>query len=765
MLPDTGFQLSVELTRLPAAVGAAVSGVKDIIGFARALKKSGSDIVVEADLASIFGQLKIDPQLDADFRSTISQDTRIVPLHSTCALVLKKGPDETVTRASKKESLSYGYMATVIQLSYFGWQHNRTELASALGECIDRRFRLLPKFAVPNPGFEGIMKTLECCNAQTSCFDWTPIVADIDLQIRQHFSYYHRDDFNGLVDQQSFRSRRMGISKARFITGLSTTLLLAAMDSLHIVQTFPEDRTMIIPSEEGAIPIVVWAHKILGLTVVIRSSSHEDLFFGSADKAHVTIKWRDERSLAFEVDAADILVLDPSQEVVLRYGHEDHFAVGIQTEERHLLENFGSTHLRRFFKQHVSTMDDSPLYADFIELIFALVYLMSRKIRRESYSDNIAKLNQYPLDVWRIENTIEVVFKDFIDRVKFDDLERLSKELRYKPSEVLLPSSASSFLTSIKKAGEDIAIAERRLRQLTNDLSYFIFVFSHVDQVTKCSKVPLKLALDIATDGEIQEQMNQGIRSLQLQSCTMFFYVARRLLGYNIKEQDQDRSFLFSDFGWSIHLNCMNIGNDQDPAATTPHLLYLKDGIPTMSKTGEQKPRIGDGNLPDSFRPLVTKCDKGQRYNPRCEIGVEDCREYWISRDREFLVSVRFLISRQKDNGRPLEVHSTYRQMHSVLWAVCVTKQACCAHSIKLLDSATLGLNNVTVKGCEWPDEDFGERICIVLVRGDKKARWLAVQEASLVSGRDTMLRGEDCCENCALEAVSELPGKWILII
>ena len=439
MLPDTGLQLSVELTRLPAALGAAVSGVEDVIGFARALKNSGCDIVVEADLASIFGQLKVDPQLDADFRSTISQDTKIVPLHSTCDLVLKKGPDETVTRASKKESLSYGYMATVIQLSYFGWQHNRTELASALGECIDRRFRLLPKYAVPNPGFEGIMKTLECCNAQTSCFDWTPIVADIDLQIRQHFSYYHRDDFNGLVDQQSFRSRRMGISKARFITHLSTTLLLAAMDSLRIVQKFPEDRTMIIPSEEGAIPIVVWAHKVLGLTVVIRSSSHEDLFFGSADNPHVTIRWRDERSLACEVDAADILVLDPSQEVVLRYVHEDHFAIGIQTEERHLLENFGSTHLRQFFKQHVSIMDDSPLYADFIELIFALVYLMSRKIRRECYFDNIAKLNQYPLDVWRIENTVEVVFKDFLDRVNFDDLEQLSKELRYEPRQCFSP--------------------------------------------------------------------------------------------------------------------------------------------------------------------------------------------------------------------------------------------------------------------------------------------------------------------------------------
>jgi hypothetical protein len=64
------------------------------------------------------------------------------------------------------------------------------------------------------------------------------------------------------------------------------------------------------------------------------------------------------------------------------------------------------------------------------------------------------------------------------------------------------------------------------------------------------------------------------------------------------------------------------------------------------------------------------------------------------------------------------------------------------------------------MEGCEWPVEEFPTMICIVLARGDPQARWLALQEASLCANREVMPRAEDCCENCALDAVCALPGS-----
>lgn len=762
-----GIQLGLELTRLAPVVISAGSGAKSVIDFARDLRKSGSDIVVEEDLANIFGRLRIDTQLERNFRAAMSQDVNITPLHSSCELVLKSGPDRTVTRALKstgEQPPDYRYLATVIQLSFLGWNHNRAELASALVDCIDQRFREKIPNSSPNPGFEGISQALESCNAQTSSFSWTPMTNEVRNQIRRHFSYWTGETFDGLIDLQSFHNRRVG-TNTRLITALSPTLLLAAVDLLHIVQSLPEQRQMVLTSEEGAVPIIVWAHKILGLTVVIKSSTHEDLLFGTSTAPQIVIFWRSVETLMARLEVQEIRLLDETMEVRLRLKAEEHFAASIQPEPRHSLENYGTTHLRQCFNEYVMIREDHPLYLEFTEQIFAIVVLMSRKIRRESLSEETTRQNQYSLEMWRIEGTVRIVFRRFEQKIDLQRVDELQPKLKYQFSEMELPNSAEQFLTKVEKAGDDKSKAKRRLRRLMQDLSYFVFAFAHVDGLTECFEVPLKSGLMLAADNDILSQLEQSFEVVQLKPWTMFFYVARRLVGYKIKEQDEDGTFLFSDFGWSTFLNCMNIIEDHDPAAIRMQLIHLKKGIPTSGKTDEQKPRIGDGRVPDSIRPIITVCDSGRWYMPRCEIGVKDCKEMWTSRDREFLVGVRFLVPPQKDRSRPVDINSSYRRMHSILWGVCVTKLECCTHTKRPLDRARLGLNVVTVTGWEWPYEVIQERICIVLVRGDMRARWLAIQEASLASDRDTMLRAEDCCEDCALDAVSELPGKWAVII
>jgi hypothetical protein len=81
---------------------------------------------------------------------------------------------------------------------------------------------------------------------------------------------------------------------------------------------------------------------------------------------------------------------------------------------------------------------------------------------------------------------------------------------------------------------------------------------------------------------------------------------------------------------------------------------------------------------------------------------------------------------------------------------------------------ARLGVDTVAGVGLSWSfeeQEEIPERICICLVRGDRHARWLAVESAAMSKVRRTMLKGGHCCDDCAVSAAAELPGKWLVII
>jgi len=56
---------------------------------------------------------------------------------------------------------------------------------------------------------------------------------------------------------------------------------------------------------------------------------------------------------------------------------------------------------------------------------------------------------------------------------------------------------------------------------------------------------------------------------------------------------------------------------------------------------------------------------------------------------------------------------------------------------------ARLGVDAVAGAGLSWffeEQEEIPERICICLVRGDRHARWLAVESAAMSKVRRTML-------------------------
>ena len=160
---QTGFTVSLELTkRIPALVTS--SATQTVLDRLRNFRNSGSDILVEEDLALTFGQVKICRDLESRFRLILRDKLpenpplgpggviTAEPLYRGSELGLDCQGSETLRRALGKDGDSY--LSAVIQLSFLSWMHDREYLATALDEALSKRIQSGIEGAV-NPGFSS----------------------------------------------------------------------------------------------------------------------------------------------------------------------------------------------------------------------------------------------------------------------------------------------------------------------------------------------------------------------------------------------------------------------------------------------------------------------------------------------------------------------------------------------------------------------------------------------------------------------------------
>ena len=142
MVLGSGFQLSLELSKV-FPIGKGVEAVaSQLLGYARDLRRSGSDIVVEEDLKDIFGRGRVVSELEEKFKSLVKTQNFTV-LHKGCEVRLDSGPGPTMILALQNRPR----LSTVIQLSFLCWTHGRDELAIALAGamttvCHERAWRI-----------------------------------------------------------------------------------------------------------------------------------------------------------------------------------------------------------------------------------------------------------------------------------------------------------------------------------------------------------------------------------------------------------------------------------------------------------------------------------------------------------------------------------------------------------------------------------------------------------------------------------------------
>ena len=762
---NSGFQLSLELTKVFGSTVKAVSAGKALIDFARDLRKSGSDIVVEEDLADIFGRGRIEHNLEAEFKKQILGGTRIIPLYPDCDIHLTSGPGPTVTRTFRDKDRRY--LSTVIQLSMLAWMHDRTSLASSLVQCMAKRFQQNIPGASASPRFEDIFGTLEACSSQTSSFIWDDHVQQVRNSILQHFPHvlqHHRFNMDSTIPEL-----------------LPTSILLAAMDYLYLVQSLPEDRKMVLQTQEGIIPIIIWAHHILGLTVSVHRFTGEAFQFGVGPSQVIIHLVLDMATRTRE--NLNILLLDREMKVVLESTSIPPLRVEftrnrIAAQERHSLRNYGSECLRRKFNSLITTPNDDPIFQEAAQLILAFAIFKSKTLSRAANSEGMIRLAKrggrhrdslpcfYDLELWRIHSAARVIFHDIhYDQSEVDTYVQLIKT--HKLADIPLPATMQLYLHRLTAAlGRDTFMMDEMI-EFVEHLTTLVLVFAHVAEVEDCSDIPLVFQMDFYRSSSFL-QMHAG-ESIMLEEKTLLSFIVHILVTVSPVDTREDLvTFLYSDFGWTVFLGCVD---DRNPAHVRPEILHIKKGIPTNIQTGEQKYRIVDGLSNDVGNSGITILDREGTYVPRCVNSVKLRTEFFSSQAQRFLLSIRFELDCY-DVSVAENVHffRGYRDFHRSLWMMHLTKR--CQHSGAAVEEAKLGSGVATAKGHDWVSEGIEgrklipERICISLVKGDQRARWLAIScAANIAPLRSTMLRSDDCCENCALDAVTILPGQWILII
>lgn len=755
------FSLTLELTNLLPVRSVISHTAESIIRLARELRRSGSDILVEEDLAAIFGRGKIVSSIEKHFKDVVKV-TSFTPLHPGSEIILDAGPGPTVRRALKDSF----YMATVIQLSFLGWIHEITSLASALVESMNKRFLLGVTSATSDPDYDSIMKCLQVIQSQTSQYPWEMFVQVVESK------------FN-------VRTRSWLQLPNSPLRRLSPNILLAAMDYLYLVQSLPKDRFIMVESQMGLIPLIVWAHCILGLSVIVQGSPDGDVYFGDSGKPQVIIKWAEEPQL-FEADlmsAPIAYLLDGDMEVVLTTRPEDNDAAQLDSEERHRLKGYGTTFLRRLYNRVSITTHEHPIYKETAQYAIAFAISVSKVLRRVPFSheENAVVPPQCcgNTQIWQIKEASEVIFHGV--EIDWTAVASFGDNLMAQDGSWRIPPTVRSYLETMQS---NRPYWPKNVGSLISDIkriASWILTFAQVTEVQECAQLPLIFETEWSFCPGIM--IWDGKSPIDMESNIWFSRIIQMLMGQSygkVSVASGTRLFLISERGWSLYHG--NLG-DNDPGSVNCESLIIKRGVPTNTRTQERRyqisdaPRIRPPAPPKGPAPSPWVIDRSGPYVPRCFTRVVKRMEYYSSRSRDFWLSIRYDIEEAWPEGvKKYSLYGSYRQFHEALWGV--VKTLPCEHPKRDTESEELDLGVVTVKGFDWTMEDTTKdhRICVCLVKGDARARWLVVggivqdvdnEGENLPEGlqRRVMLRSDNCCVKCAVLSASSMEGKWLVIL
>ena len=184
--------------------------------------------------------------------------------------------------------------------------HQIDSLARALALAYERRnYGATMSDGFPTPSQDDIGKVVRAIQEQSSGFAWTTLLRHVTSELQ--------------------------IGYEEIAEGLPSFLVGSIVEMFPAVQSLSEDRYIVVEGDQGLSCLVVWAHYVLGLTVLVKLKNETETRFGSGieslvvdaskagEQASVALMDSAAGDILFRVQAADAdFAIDPSPTFTVR---------------------------------------------------------------------------------------------------------------------------------------------------------------------------------------------------------------------------------------------------------------------------------------------------------------------------------------------------------------------------------------------------------------------------------------------------------------
>ncbi|KAL8727605.1 MAG: hypothetical protein Q9181_005647 [Wetmoreana brouardii] len=757
------FALTAELTRLLPQIGwAATKTGNAIMDYARDLRHSGSDIVVEEDLVNIFGRCKISDVLTSSFKTIVSGSSSNVSLVE--GIFLQGGPGPTVVRALQDSP----YFAMVVQISLLVWTFEAKNLATAIADALRKRREGAPSSSTlsSTPDKQTILGVLRACEAQTSAFNWNLMLDAVSTTLG-----YNSD--RGPLDFPQF-------------------VLQGLLDMFPMVQRWPSERMIHIqtPIDEkrgsGLCALVVWAHHVLDLTVLVRScrnngQSAEYIKFGSADLEQVFLE---------EVTADDeafISLLDAETEHLLTIRSDPDAEQGlIGTARRVPARGWGNALLAdRMNGLHTYLTTSKAVIQEFQIVTCAFAFIIAKNLSRVNTSRDtvvdMAKMRGMILldvDQYHLLQASRFLFDN--PHISHGQIDSFVAQYSFKALNDNLPRPAAleAALRAVTPLPDNAGVVDivwMTICDHARRLSVFLIALSYVVNLEDCGELMFAgFAFEKMLKHPLAQQLEEwnGRTSLRITDDAWLQAVAVPLLGHqqNVWKLPWEKICLVSGRGWSAWISTFAAS---DPGYTRAGSVTVGRGSPY--RNGVWKSGILDStNGYCSFKADMKKAEtSGQATALRCAERVSFGTPYCGEGEDVFMVCARFRLHKAGTKQPHLQRFG-YKQLQNYLWRAQLLKR--CSHGSRMSETIKLAVSCATLAGFGDYLIETEEKILIYLTAHSVGARWLALASVHLVcvwsndegeplGSRQILLRRDDCCFQCAIDEVAAQPGKWFIIL
>ena len=688
--------------------------------------------------------------MERSFRTLVLKQSS-VPLSD--GLSLENGAGPTVLRSLTEPR----YFATVLQCSMLTWVHERASLAAAISQIFERENEEAPPGHISKavPSQEGILGVLKACEVQTSAYNWSG-------QIRAVASVL------GIPDTKTFQP-------------LPAVILRAVVYMFPIVQSLPEDRSIVVWTERGVCILVVWAHFVLGLTVLVKLNPDDNTStrkFG-ADSEQLVILVEQPFS------GPSVTLLETTSK------HGELFTLQPDPDE-FVIEGIIKSPARGFGMQwlnSVCVMQGSKAIVEEMKLISSAFAMIVAENTFMAFGTEMSHLydesddDAVPNGLLFAEGAMRMSTSggQLMDAAKllFDDTTlRDSSICNY--ADVYSKTSLTSLepTRTVKAVLDQMSPLQEHDRQqfwfnlmsVARSLAVIILAFAHIQNLSSCEDLLLCNSPGILSEHVLVSQLDtwDGLKGLRVPEDVWFHAISLLIIGH--KEGADRKSMksmaLVSDRGWSVYLCTFGF---PDPTFVHAGSIKVEKGVP--SKHGIRKHKIMDGPLAQfdkgwGFEEVV----RGQASNfaPK---NIAQGRSLCGERSDAFVVNLRIVL--QRNNAEDVR-RTGYRELAWALWIV--TKTRSCQHSRRAPADLDLPVGCAGVSGFwEWDHEDLNERVVVALTAGNSSARWRALVAAAHGRYRDPpssvphlkhiLLRGPECCMSCALDEALTKDGRCLLIL